>query len=110
MHKRKTPSTTIMPEIQPLLLTIPQAAEMLGIGKDMVYDFIKRGSLPAINLAEPGARPKLRISLAVLQLWITQRERQQNPHHELLMSRQVDDVRSKRLRKATKGLAASGKA
>ena len=62
MYKRKIPPTTTMQEIQPLLLTIPQAAVTLGVGKDMVYDFIRRGSLPEVNLGEPGKRSKMRVS------------------------------------------------
>ncbi len=62
MYKRKIPPTTTMQEIQPLLLTIPQAAVTLGVGKDMVYDLIRRGSLPEVNLGEPGKRSKMRVS------------------------------------------------
>ncbi len=61
MHKRKMPPTTTMQEIQPLNLTIPQAAVMLGVGKDMVYDLIRRESLPTVNLGEPGKRSKMRV-------------------------------------------------
>lgn len=105
MYKRKIPPTTTTSEIQPLLLTIPQAAVMLGIGKDMVYDLIRRGSLPAVNLGEPGKRSKLRVSQAALHAWVTEQERRQNPYHDLLMSTQPDEKAGKRLRGARKGLA-----
>ncbi len=105
MYKRKIPPTTTMQEIHPLLLTIPQAAVMLGIGKDMVYDLIRRGSLPAVNLGEPGKRSKLRVSQAALHAWVAEQERQQNPYHDLLMSAQADEKARKRLRGARKGLA-----
>ncbi len=105
MHKRKMPPTTTMPEIQPLLLTIPQAAVMLGVGKDMVYDLIRRGSLPAVNLGEPGKRSKMRVSLAVLNAWVAEQERQQNPYHNLLMNAQPGERMQKRLRGPRKSLA-----
>jgi excisionase family DNA binding protein len=105
MNKRQTlPST----ERAPLLLTVQQAAELLGVGKDLVYGFIKQGSLPTLNLARPGQRQKLRIPLVVLEQWIMEQTRQQNPDNDLITSRQSDVSKSelvKRARKSRRGQA-----
>lgn len=37
---------------KPLLLTVPEAAEILRIGRNTCYEFIRRGELPAVNLGE----------------------------------------------------------
>jgi excisionase family DNA binding protein len=93
----------------PLLLTVQQAAEQLGVGKDMVYAFINQGSLPALNLARPGQRQKLRIALAVLEQWIIEQTRLQNPDNDLITSRQSDVGKSEPLKRARKGHAPSGR-
>jgi excisionase family DNA binding protein len=107
VHKRKQTQPTVK-EIRPLLLTVPQAADLLGVGKDMVYDFIHCGSLPVVDLSKPGARQKLRISLSALESWVEQQERLQNPLHDLLMSAQPDERIQKRLRKTREGGAHPG--
>ena len=102
MNKRKSPASY---EVEALLLTVPQAAELLNVGKDMVYSFINEGSLPAIDMAQPGHRVKLRISRAVLEDWIEERQRRQNPYHDLLMTKQPDERQSKHRKKSTKSRA-----
>jgi excisionase family DNA binding protein len=70
MHKRKQrtkPSVEIAP-----LLTIPQVAEILNVGRTTVYDLIHREGLPAVPL---GGRGNLRISQASLQQWLQEREK-----------------------------------
>jgi excisionase family DNA binding protein len=42
MHKRK--QTTAV--VEPLLLTIPQVAAMLGLGRSKIYDLIRDEGLP----------------------------------------------------------------
>ena len=37
------------PSPLPLVLSVPQAASMLGISKDLAYDLIARGELPALR-------------------------------------------------------------
>ena len=106
MHKRQAPTSM---ERAPLLLTVQQAAEQLGVGKDMVYALIHQGSLPALNLARPGQRQKLRIALAVLEQWIIEQTRLQNPDNDLITSIQSDVGNSEPLKRARKGRAQSGR-
>jgi len=42
MHKRKQAVTNV----EPLLLTIPQIAAMLGLGRSKVYDLFRDEGLP----------------------------------------------------------------
>ena len=42
MHKRKQAATNV----EPLLLTIPQVAAMLGLGRSKVYELIRDEGLP----------------------------------------------------------------
>ena len=58
-----------MQPIEPLLLTIPQVAAMLGLGRTKVYDLIEREGLPSIKLGT--AR---RVPVKALQAWLDQRE------------------------------------
>ena len=51
----------------PLLLTVPQAAELLGVSGDLVYDMVHRRELPAIRLGR-----LIRIPRHGLDLWIDQ--------------------------------------
>ena len=104
MNKRKVPTSTDVPT---LLLTVEQAAEALGVGKDLVYALIKQGSLPAINLAQSGQRQKLRIALAILNQWTLEQTRLQNPHNDLITSRQSNVSTPMPLKRARKGRAPS---
>lgn len=69
MHKRK-PRTTPLAEIVPLL-TIPQVAEILNVGRTTVYDLIRREGLPAVPL---GGRGNLRVVQSSLLQWLHARE------------------------------------
>jgi excisionase family DNA binding protein len=106
MNKRQAPILTDLP---PLLLTVQQAAELLGVGKDLVYALIKQGSLPAIDIAQSGQRQKLRIALAVLEQWIIEQTRQQNPDNDLITSIQNDVGKIDPLKQARKGRTSSGR-
>jgi excisionase family DNA binding protein len=64
MKKRKR----TMPPVEPLLLTIPQVAAMLGLGRTKVYDLIEHEGLPTVKLGT--AR---RIPRQGLEAWITRR-------------------------------------
>jgi len=57
-----------MSPVEPLLLTIPQVAVMLGLGRTKVYDLIEREGLPSIKLGT--AR---RIPRQALEAWLTKR-------------------------------------
>jgi excisionase family DNA binding protein len=64
MKKRKR----TMPPVEPLLLTIPQVAAMLGLGRTKVYDLIDHEGLPTVKLGT--AR---RIPRQALEAWLTKR-------------------------------------
>lgn len=42
--------TTERPEITPDLLTIPQAAQRLGVGRDRIYALLADGELRSVHL------------------------------------------------------------
>ena len=69
MHKRKEEKPPT--DIQPLLLTIPQVAVVLGVHRSRVYTLIKRGGLPTVPL---GGRGGTRVYRTSLQRWIEQLE------------------------------------
>ena len=64
MKKR---ARTLLP-VEPLLLTIPQVAAMLGLGRTKVYDLIDPEGLPTVKLGT--AR---RIPRQGLETWLTRR-------------------------------------
>ena len=65
MSRRKKP-----PAVQPLLLTIPEVAASLGLGRTKVYDLIANDGLPFVKLGTA-----MRVSIDSLKQWIEQRER-----------------------------------
>ena len=50
------------------LLTVPETAEVLRISRDLVYELINRGELPAIRLGR-----KIRVPAFGLKQWIAHR-------------------------------------
>jgi excisionase family DNA binding protein len=70
MRKRQSEDQqSLQPIVQPLLLSIPEVARILSIGRTKVYDLIKREGLPVVRLGDA-----TRVSVASLQRWIEQRE------------------------------------
>lgn len=65
----------------PLLLTIPQVCEQLGLkSRDAVYDRIRSGRLKAVDVAEPGStRTLLRVPLDSLRDYIRECPRVHEP-------------------------------
>jgi excisionase family DNA binding protein len=61
-------SARTMQPVDPLLLTIPQVAAMLGLGRTKVYDLIDHDGLPTVKLGT--AR---RIPRKALEAWLTKR-------------------------------------
>lgn len=55
----------------PLLLTIPDVARRLGLGRTKVYELIAREGLPVVRFGRA-----VRVSVTSLQQWIEQREKQ----------------------------------
>ncbi|HUF53303.1 MAG TPA: helix-turn-helix domain-containing protein [Dehalococcoidia bacterium] len=52
-----------------ILLTVPEAAERLGVGRSFLYGIIQRGDLPSIKLGR--AR---RVSLTALESFVARLE------------------------------------
>ncbi|MFL5626622.1 MAG: helix-turn-helix domain-containing protein [Ktedonobacteraceae bacterium] len=55
--------------VQPLLLTIPQVMQCMGLGRNKVYDLIQKEGLPVQRFGRA-----VRVSYAALQDWLKQRE------------------------------------
>jgi excisionase family DNA binding protein len=70
MRKRQSEDQqSLQPIVQPQLLSIPEVARILSIGRTKVYDLIKREGLPVVHLGDA-----TRVSVTSLQRWIEQRE------------------------------------
>jgi excisionase family DNA binding protein len=69
MHKHQK-NVTAPADIQSLL-TIPEVAAILNVGRTTVYGFIQRDGLPAVTL---GGRGNLRVIKSSLLRWITEHE------------------------------------
>ena len=65
MNKRKQR----LGEVPMLVLTIPQVADALGIGRTKVYELIRRQGLPTVTIGNVK-----RVSMASLHRWIEQHE------------------------------------
>src|SRR5260370_20255450 len=63
-HVKKMPS-------QPLLLSVPEVAKTLGLGRKKVYELIAAEGLPVVRFGRA-----VRVSVDSLQQWIEQREKQ----------------------------------
>jgi len=55
--------------VQPLLLTIPQGMQCMGLGRNKVYDLIQKEGLPVLRFGRA-----VRVSHKALQAWLEQRE------------------------------------
>ena len=55
----------------PLLLTIPDVARRLGLGRTKVYELIATEGLPVVRFGRA-----VRVSVNSLQRWVEQREKQ----------------------------------
>ncbi|MBV9690067.1 MAG: helix-turn-helix domain-containing protein [Ktedonobacteraceae bacterium] len=55
--------------VQPLLLTIPQVMQCMGLGRNKVYDLIQKEGLPVLRFGRA-----VRISHKALQEWLERRE------------------------------------
>lgn len=56
---------------RPLLLSIPEVAASLGLGRSKVYELIAKERLPVIRFGR-----SVRVSAASLQKWVEEREQQ----------------------------------
>ena len=64
MHKRKQAATNV----EPLLLTIPQVAAMLGLGRSKVYELIRDEGLPTARFGTA-----IRAPAEELKEWVKRR-------------------------------------
>ena len=74
MKKAETMEDSKTTLAQPLLLSIPDVATALGLGRSKVYELIAQEGLPIIRFGR-----SVRVSAASLQKWVEQREQQQLP-------------------------------
>ena len=65
MNRRKNTRTNTL---RPMLLTIPQVAELLGLGRTKVYELIAKEGLPSVKL-----QSALRVPVDELEQWVKQR-------------------------------------
>ena len=65
-ESREDSSRTVTP---PLLLSIPDVAASLGLGRSKVYELIAKEGLPVIRFGR-----SVRVSAVSLQKWVEQRE------------------------------------
>ena len=54
--------------LQPLLLNVPQVAQLLGLSRTKVYELIATEGLPVLKFGRA-----VRVSLTALQQWLDQR-------------------------------------
>lgn len=52
--------------MEKLLLRIPEAAELVGLGRSKIYELIREGEIPIIRIGR-----SLRIPAAELRLWVS---------------------------------------
>jgi excisionase family DNA binding protein len=60
----------IAAEVAPLLLTIPQAAAVLAVGRTTVYELIGAGDLEAVHIGR-----SVRVPIAELQAFVERQRR-----------------------------------
>ncbi len=58
--------------VQPLLLNIEQAMQVLALGKTKIYELIEKEGLPVMHIGK-----SVRFSYSALQQWIEQRAQQE---------------------------------
>jgi len=68
VRKRQT-QAAVQPVVPNQLLSIPEVAKVLNIGRTKVYDLIKTDGLPVVRLGNA-----TRVSVTSLHRWIEQHE------------------------------------
>ena len=74
MNKKDTMEELTRTAAQPLLLSIPDVAATLGLGRSKVYELIAKEGLPVVRFGR-----SVRVSAASLQKWVEQREQHPLP-------------------------------
>ena len=75
MKKAETMEDLTRTVAQPLLLSIPDVAASLGLGRSKVYELIAKEGLPVIRFGR-----SVRVSAASLQKWVEQNENTSSWH------------------------------
>ena len=57
----------------PLLMSVPEVARLLGIAKGLAYLMVRDGRLPSVRLGKRAVR----VPRARLHVWITERTREE---------------------------------
>ena len=70
MNKKETTDDITRTTTPPLLLSIPDVAATLGLGRTKVYELIAREGLPVVRFGR-----SVRVSATSLQKWVERRER-----------------------------------
>jgi excisionase family DNA binding protein len=71
MKKRTRQDTPLTrPDLPPYMLTIPEVAEMLKIGRTKVYGLIKSDNFPVVQIGSAK-----RVPIASLNEWLKQRQK-----------------------------------
>ncbi len=65
MRKRKTSVAPAQPATPPQLLSIPEVAKTLSIGRTKVYGLIREEGLPSVKVGS-----MMRVSVVDLQKWV----------------------------------------
>ena len=74
MNKKEITEDLTRTTAPPLLLSIPEVAATLGLGRSKVYELIAREGLPVVRFGR-----SVRVSATSLQKWVEQREQQPLP-------------------------------
>ena len=74
MNKKDTLEDLTRTTAPPLLLSIPDVAATLGLGRSKVYELIAKEGLPVVRFGR-----SVRVSAASLQKWVEQREQHPLP-------------------------------
>ncbi len=74
MNKKDTMEDLPRATAPPLLLSIPDVAATLGLGRSKVYELIAKEGLPVVRFGR-----SVRVSAASLQKWVEQREQHPLP-------------------------------
>ena len=74
MNKKDTMEDLTRTTAAPLLLSIPDVAATLGLGRSKVYELIAKEGLPVVRFGR-----SVRISAVSLQKWVEQREQHPLP-------------------------------
>jgi excisionase family DNA binding protein len=74
MNNKETMEDLTRTIAQPILLSNPDVAASLGLGRSKVYELIAKEGLPVIRFGR-----SVRVSAASLQKWVEQREQHPLP-------------------------------